>query len=62
MFLFWLYVVSFDRGSGMRDKQQNDGVQKQDLDATVEFRKGTGSQVLGSWNKDARASSSFYRV
>ncbi len=25
-------------------------------------RKETGSQVIGSWNKEARANSSFYRV
>ncbi len=29
-----------------------------DLDNTW----GTGSQVLGSWNKEVRADSSFYRV
>ncbi len=28
---------------------------------SVEFRKGTGSQVLCSWHNEARAYSSFYR-
>ncbi len=32
------------------------------LSICCQVRKGTGSQVLGSWNQEVRADSSFYRV